>query len=48
MTRFHEAGKGSKQRPGSGYADGWYEIWGEKTRWAKFKGFIKRLIGRFL
>ena len=24
----HEAGKGSKQRPGEGYADGWERIWG--------------------
>jgi len=24
-----EAGKGSKQRPGEGYADGWERIWGK-------------------
>jgi hypothetical protein len=28
MPKQSEAGKGSKQRPGEGYADGWERIWG--------------------
>ena len=29
--KHHEAGKGSKQRPGNGYASGWDRIWGSKA-----------------
>jgi hypothetical protein len=29
VPKQSEAGKGSKQRPGSGYADGWERIWGK-------------------
>lgn len=33
-------GKGSKQRPGKGYADGWDRIWGKKKKadhWDDYK-----------
>lgn len=30
MNRYSEAGKGSKQRPGSGFSEGWERIWGKK------------------